>query len=58
MPTHKECIQLRFGLLLREIVASEMNNRDFTIQRRDDSEKDAQKVNLRSCSLYRNYFSL
>ena len=41
MLTGKECTQLRFGLLLREIVASEMNNRDFTIQRRDDSEKVA-----------------
>ena len=35
--------------------AANDNNRDFKIQKRDGNENVAQKVNLRSFSLYRSY---
>ena len=37
------------------VIAFSRHNRDFKIQRRDGDKNVAEKVNLRSFSLYRNY---
>ena len=39
-----------------EIKVATITSRDFKIQRRDGNENVAKKVNLRSFSLYRNYW--
>ena len=51
------CLDATKCVLLNSFTLQKDDNKDFKIQRRDGNENIAEKVKLRSSSLYRNYSS-